>query len=685
MAGYRYWQIRMLHSGDGTYNQLAYFEMRDEVGGANLATNSAQASMTDIGFAGSGVIGDLFVDSSSIVLWQQSNNVQITYDFGLGGDRELLEIVLRAGPANASRTPRLILIRRSDDGVNWEVAWAVYYTTWAVDQKETFTRPFLPDACRYWAMAAIQIEAATQFLMPSEIILRQVPGGPSIATGGTAFMTHEDAGQPASNAFDGNTATYASNSATAYRDMIGYDFGADNAQIVRVFEATSRETVNFTRMPEDGCVLRSNNFQDWEAVSSFNDLTWSSAQTQALYEAPFLIKDVIVVYGFEPLPAELLQFVPDAGIRETWEWLTTVNITYGGNEQRIARRSTPRYRYQVTKTLTGDDDRRAVYNLVRDNLGETVLLPLFHMMTPIVATSIVGSTELYFDPSETDIRENEYVAVLNPRTDQLTRLRITALDTFGGILSAPLTSAVNEGWYIMPTIDGRLPETAGPIMGHRIGEMSLLLPSVSKRSLVSALSSPSIVDTFDGYYVLDRPPVALRELGEEFEKGIEFIDNGTSLEAWDTAWTNPLFFGSRGWLVDSTADWLWWREFAESVLGRCKSFLLPTYRDDLPLIDEVVSPNQLVTSNVRYEASWAFNTYKRIAIDVAGTLHYRKVSAVSLIDEDRLLLTLTEDVPAGDIRQISYLNLVRFNSDQMQWDHQPNYSTMSCAIRSIDE
>lgn len=685
MAGYRYWQINFLHSADADFNQLAYFEMRESVGGANLATNSAQATMTAVGSAGSGVIADLFVDSSSVVVWQQLNNVTITYDFGLGGDREILEVVLRGGPANLSRNPRLIAVRRSDDGVTWHVAWVILYDGWTADEKKVFSRPFLPEAARYWAMVGIDIEASTKFLQVSEIVMREIPGDPTITTGGSPFMTNEDAGQPASNAFDGSTATYASNDSTSYRDMIGYDFGAANEQVVRVFEATSRSTVSFNRMPSLGCIVKSNNFQDWEVMSNFSGISWSSAETETLYEAPFLVKDVTIVYGFVPLPAELLQFIPDGGIRETWDWLTVISTTYSGREQRMARRDTPRYSYQFTKTITDDDDRREAYNLIRDSLGSTIMLPMFHQMAALTAPSAMGTSEVYFDVSETDVRVGEYAALFNPFTETFLQVLVSSVDTFGVVLNDTLDQAVGEGWFIMPTIEASLPDGLGPSMTAILGSMSVNLSSMSKRGLTDSPGSPSLVSTFDGYPVLQYRPIAPRELGEEFDRNLEVIDNATGLPAIETDWDNSFFSGSREWLIEDPETFLWWRQFVELVRGRCRSFLLPTFRDDLPMIDTPVSPNQLITSNGRYVDYWTFETYKRIMIEASDGNHYRKVSAVTALGTNEILLTLDQDLPAGEIQKVGYLNLVRFNTDRFVWNHQRNYSVVSCGIRSIDE
>jgi len=690
MAGYRHWQILLLYSGDDTYNHLAYFEMRDAVGGLNLATNPANASMSGIGFAGTGAIGDLFVDDhASFVRWQSTTMIQVNYDFGLGGDRELMEVVLSSPNSSVDRMPQFIAIRRSDDGTNWETAWAILYPTWSLSQKKVFTRPILPEACRYWAVLATGIEGATKFYTAAGMEMREIPVDPVVTGSGSAFMTREDPSLPASNAFDGDVATFASSNDTDGRYMLGYDFGAGDLKVIRNIKMRSRQTVNFTRTPSDGCILKSANFQDWEAVadSEFSGLTWGSSELKTIYEAPFLAKDLTVLYGFVQPPATILEYVPDGGIRETWQWMTTVSISYGGKEQRISLRDTPRYTFQLIRTLTDDDDWRASYNLIRRSLGINIALPLYTLMTPLTADSASGTDELYFDPSLTDVRNEEYAILYHQDSETFDRVRVATVDMFGAVLEDPLAADRGLGWYVMPSIDARIPDGSGPSMGQSVGDLSLQVMSMSKRALVED-TSPSLLTLLDGYPILDQKPVATRSLDALFEREIEVIDNGSSTPKQHTAWDNSYFSGNREWLVEDINTLLWWREFAHTVRGRWKPFLLPSFRDDLPIVGQtVVSPDTaaLVTTNVDYLDHFIFETYKRIRIEALEGVFYRRVLNVEDEGNGTLTLTLNQDLP-GDLSivRVSYLNIARFNSDAIMLDHQRNYLTIACSIRSID-
>jgi hypothetical protein len=685
MAGFRYWRLNFLHSGDSTFNQLAYFEMRDAVGGANLATNVARATMTAIGFAGDGTIDELFDPSAStFVLWQQSNNVTISYDFGLGGEVELMEVVLKARDASASRTPRFIAVERSSDNVNWSRVWLIYYTTWATSEQKVFERPFLPEACRYWAIAAVQIEAATAFLNLAEIEMREIPVDPVATGSGTPFITHEDPSFPASNSFDGDNATYSSNSATAYRDMIGYDFGNLTPKAIRLVQARSRQTVSFTRAPERGCVMKSNNFQDWEVVSNFSGLSWSSSELKTLYEAPFLVKDLIVRYGFVQYPSDIFTYIPDGGISETWSWKTTVSMAKSGKEQRLALLSIPRRSFQFTQTLPDERSRRAAESLIRNYLGRTVTLPLYNQMTRVTDWAYPGDSFIAFDADKTDIRDGEYAVAFNPYTQTFTRLRIGIVSPAGATLEDALTSAIGEGWFIMPVLETAMDENSGYNFGAVIGGFPIALRSMQRRSL-SAPASPSRLTYFGSLPVIEDKPIATSDLPHVFDKGIETIDIGTSIPEQFSDQSNSYFSGARSWLIDSVDQYKWWAEFADYAKGRQKPFLLPTFREDLPIVGgPFSSPDQFITSNVDYLDNFAFASYKRLRIETSSAVYLVTATAVT----DNGDGTITVDVSSslsGSIEKVSYVNLARFNTDQIQIAHETNYSALTASVRSIDE
>lgn len=687
MAGFRYWQLRFLHPGNDTYNEIASFEFRDTVGGANLATDVSKASMSAVGLTGAGVIDNLFDDDDgTTVRWQSTQNVVVVYDFGLGNERELLEIAITGG-ATPTRSPYLIAVRRSDDGVTWVTAWVAYRNSWTATEKKVMTRPVGLGACRYWAVVAHGIENAVPFMTCRELYLREIPGG-ALATGdGSAFETHENSSGSltADKSFDSNISTASRNAATAYLDMLGYDFGVGVTKTIREVDFLP----SGNNAPSSGAVIKSNNFLDWEVLNSFVVADWTDDTQETLYLAPYLEKNLVLDYTFAQPPAPLFDIIPNEPVEETWEWLTVISRAYGSKEQRNALRDVPRAQFDLEFTISNEDDRYRIQKLIKSRIGSTFNLPLFSQMTSLTSGSTIGSNRLYYDPGGTDIRDNDYLVLYNPQSGRMYGYRVASLETDGATLLNDLNLSVETGWMVMPSYECYFQDGAGLTMGATLGSFSLKAHSAVRRSLLLQ-PSPSLISLFDTYPLITDRPTAVSDLGEGFNRELEIQDNGTSLPQLYTSWDNSFISGDRQWHLETVEGILMWKEFLDTIKGKQKPFLLPTFRHDLPLYETpTLDTFTFKTTNVEYVSYFQFDTYKRVRIETLNGVIHRKIT--SAVDNGDGTATLTMSVKFGNstgdnlINRISFLNLVRLEGDQVKFSHYYNYDLLSLSIRSIDQ
>ena len=110
------------------------------------------------------------------------------------------------------------------------------------------TPPGPPPPPRYWRMLISGSNGAGGYVGALEIELAIAAGGADQTNGGTAFSQSAYGGLPASAAFDGTSADWASNN-VGFPEWIGYDFGAGNGKDIVEVRWTPRVGVATSQSP----------------------------------------------------------------------------------------------------------------------------------------------------------------------------------------------------------------------------------------------------------------------------------------------------------------------------------------------------------------------------------------------------------------------------------------------------
>lgn len=384
---------------------------------------------------------------------------------------------------------------------------------------------------------------------------------------------------------------------------------------------------------------------------------------------------------------EVTRLVPNEPVTELWVWKTTVTIAEDGSEQRAALRNQPRYRLNCTVNIKDEEDRLVRYNQLWAFLSRDIRMPFFQYMTPLLADASIGDTVLSIDTSATDLRANEYASLYDPNDGTMAIVKVVTVGPDYVVLETGIDVDVTDEWSIVPTVAMRMPDGTGIRMAAVNGVASISAESVQYRDLVRDAGAASVT-TFDGYPVLTLRPIAVEDLVENFSQGSGVVDNETALPQLYSFWSTPFVNGSRQWKIERS-DVDFWRIFMDEVKGMLNPFLLPTFRNDLPIYTmPALSSNKIEITNVDYAAQWENDTYKRIQIESDNGVVYRKVT--SFVDPGNGRLELTLDSPIGsnpgdnNIIRISHLNKVRLASDTVTLEHYVNWTIVSIDVRTIN-
>ena len=408
----------------------------------------------------------------------------------------------------------------------------------------------------------------------------------------------------------------------------------------------------------------------------------------ASYLFDFALDDV--PFRFLATLADILPVHPNTGIKERLEWKTEILPGWDGTEQRIALRARPRRTFNVTLTLENDAERKALYDSLYKTLGKSIILPTYQYSTRLKANVAPGATVLPCNPKRADLRVNDTV-VIQPRASDLKYVyNVTAVAADSITIDKPLTVAIAEGAMITGGVTGRLPNGAGLRMYAKHGGTELAIEAVETRDTLAYPENGIVLPTLGGYPIVERRALADSEVAENFDFGLEVIDNDTGRPKDYTAWEHKYFGGSRRFLINrlfKPDELEYWRTVLDYARGMQRAFILPTYRDDLIIRAEAgVYVGQITVEGSEYATLYAASpNYKYLRLDTNAGEFFVEIFSVTN-NGDSVTLNFVDPIPADipelAVNQISYAPLVRLNSDAVTLTHGNTSSTVEFDIRA---
>lgn len=390
----------------------------------------------------------------------------------------------------------------------------------------------------------------------------------------------------------------------------------------------------------------------------------------------------------QAIVVDALRHIPNWTIQETWSWATTVNVAETGKEQRISNRLAPRYGLSLDIQLPDDMDRRLQYRQLWTFISRTLRIPQWQYMTPITSASAAGDDRIYFEPLATDLRIGEYAALIHPMTREILLVRISSFETNGATLDVNLDTDIGAGWHIAPTVAMRMPDGTSIAMNAVEGTASVNFESVQLRDMLT--NDDVTLVTFEDIVLLHHQPVVQSSENESFAQKTEVLDNVTSIPQLTTFWPSPKVSIRRSWLIeDRQTEIHYWRKFCKHVNGMQKAFYMPTWRHDLELTEQpTLGSLQIKVLDPDYAFQWDNETYKRIQIRTRNGVVYRRVINIDDTGSNGYTLTLNAGLGSApgdnEINMISFLNLVRLNSDDVMLIHDENYSIINLSLITVN-
>ena len=409
----------------------------------------------------------------------------------------------------------------------------------------------------------------------------------------------------------------------------------------------------------------------------------------------------------DPLPvvivgnrAVVLPAIPDVPVIERWKWMTDLHVSADGTEQRIGLRNVPRRSQSTKLVFESEAELRDQYKTLYSASGR-LFIPYFQYGTTTTARAEAGDTLLAFDTSLVDLRDDDYVLLLN---DNAVLVQLDNIGANSASTKAPLSNAVPKGTKVIAIFASLIPNnlTLSRPAVNNYGTMSMNSEASYPRSSHTRPGATATMRMLDGYVVLDRRPLANEDLDYSFDNGQDILDAKTGLADVSTYWdfakvdTDFSFSIRRMGRYDCTHrrgvdEMDYWRLFTDEMKGSLNNFLLSSYRSDQTLASPVgAGSDSMVLSGPSYvDNFWSALPYHYLAIQTAGGIHYTKVTAAVKNSEGDSAITFLPALPNHidftDIRTISYLLKQRISDDTVELEHYALDTIIKFTARTVKE
>lgn len=361
------------------------------------------------------------------------------------------------------------------------------------------------------------------------------------------------------------------------------------------------------------------------------------------------------------------------GVTERLAWLTDIQTSPTGVEQRRAIRLSPRRTLEAR--ILASRRERALLDLTLYGWGARIFaLPVWHDQQWLTADIAVGARHIPCDTTHRDFSERGLALLLGEDAFTYEIVEIVGLINAALTLARPTLQAWPAGSRLFPVRTGQLVQQPVP---KRQTDQTWSVEVVFRLTEASDWPQHFPAILYRSLPVLDALPDETEELTAGYQRLVQELDNSAGLVHMTDTAQMAFPVQSYRWLLYGRADQAAFRSLLYALRGRQKIVWLPTHADDMRLMATVAS--DAMTIDIEYVGYTRFANGKPGRRDIRlslldGTALYRRILSATEIGNDRERLVI--DAPLGrlinpiEVSQISYLVLCRMDQDDIELLHE---------------
>lgn len=444
---------------------------------------------------------------------------------------------------------------------------------------------------------------------------------------------------------------------------------------------------------------------DIAPVSTFYPIEYRTANVQIdegttgniLALLNFIFEQGEALFTFSVVNASVVPIIPEVPVEEVLEWLTDVQVSNNGTEQRISLRGNPRRSTSNTMIAVDSGTLKEKLDQCFKDLAEPIFVPYFQYATPAKTAMLVseGDTVVEFDSARTDLRAGDF-ALLFRKDEQFVLSKFISVTPTGGTLESPITLDIPKGSMVVPLYrslvnNGYSVKRYGVNNVAQFAFKSTVVPD--GRSYADPNSEIEIA-YYEGFPILEKRPFRDQMVEDKYDTGAVRFDYETTTISQVTHWDYSKHSCLRNWVlrrVQKPEDMQWWRAFLTLACGQQNPFLVPTWRDDLNIAEAPVSQaTSLKLLGSRYSTLYdGAEAYKRWRLTTAAGEHHITVVSATPDDDGNDIIQFLPQLPSGEgwteITMISFMLKMRLGDDKVTLKHYSLDTSLDLVLRVTDQ
>lgn len=353
-------------------------------------------------------------------------------------------------------------------------------------------------------------------------------------------------------------------------------------------------------------------------------------------------------------------FQPEVPVIERLSWVTDVNMSRNGTEERKKISGSPRQEFKL-RYPAGYEKKPEAQNILWGDLESEILIPVWTQGVRVSSIS-AGLFVLTLDTTNSEFRAPGFAMIWS--SDQ--RWQIVGINQVNSnsLLICNPTEAFSVCW-IMPVRIGVLAKGATKITNGYSSVFELDLMVRDNKELT--VSAPTQYLSDDLY--TDETLLSGDTISEEFKIDLEVFDPGIGEFSFNTGLERTRSYREfRVLCEDADSSWAF-RQFLHRRSGRYRQFRQPSFENDLRVENTGLITNLLQVKKDEYMRS--SQSRDTIAIQISSGWLLRQITDVSSVDSDTMALQLSSNinVTKQDIRRISWLGIKRLDTDVIEINH----------------
>lgn len=372
--------------------------------------------------------------------------------------------------------------------------------------------------------------------------------------------------------------------------------------------------------------------------------------------------------------------IPEAGITETLEFLTDIIVKGDGTAQAVSLRENPRQTFDMSFKLDEGFARAELDLMLAANQHRVFAVPYWPGEVALTADVAAAATTLSVGTTTyKDFRDTSSVLIFEEGSETYDVIGIDSVSANSITLSAPLANSYSAGARVLPIIPATLSSNlSGSRYPVNLGELELRFESygpgvdLASTAAFSSYNSKVLLDDYNS--VRGRTPWG-------FVRRIFVLDSGSGRRAHRSSWLLSSPSEEKAIIAQGAQAIHEARQLMHALRGRQVTFYLPTFRDDLEVVDDMVNGgSELTITWCGYtETANALAPWNHIRITLTdGTTYEREITASAEPDATQTseILTLGStwptDITVEEVQRVEFLKPMRFATDTITIEHDVN-------------